>query len=1764
MTKFTANNMGLLLKLASSRLLLHKNKNIEQGNLHKKEIAELLTLGKEDQARVKTVAVINEDYQTEVLGILIIYCETINNRVRALEGVKICPPDLKEAICSIIFASPYLEKQVELYKIRKRLIEKFGKKFPEECIDCCCINPKIVHRLSNKPPEDSLINYYLSNIAKKHNIAWETPLLPPLVDLQQSIPDLSLSSLAEQLPSTPTNSTIDSSILDFPSVPTAATTAPSSLDLQFPSVPTVIQKANCDANNCKVFGPGLKSGTLTQDSLFTIQSYDTNNQKMTNGGDTYHVLIQGQFGDQIYGTIKDNNDGSYNVSYRPQKVGGYAIAVYLGNTQIKNSPFIANIAQPQQESLPTDALHCRCYGDGLEQGQPKLSSTFTIEARDSKGQVRKVGGDKFYAFIQGPPGIQIHGDVKDNNNGTYTVKYTPPVAGGYAIAVYLEHNQVKDSPWTFFILESSTATTSTVLPPAADDEMDKLWEQTSKLSFEQSQVPPVVESVVPMTISKATLQDNLPTPPPLPPVSKAKKISNLEFLQSINEKCLVIDNGSGVVKAGFAGEDQPRCVFPSIVGYPLHVNVMKSMGKDKYVGDEAQQKRGILSIKYPIEHGIITNWSDMETIWEYTFTNELRVDSSKHPVILTEAPLNPKANREKMLEIMMEYFNVPAVYIAIQAVLSLYASGRTTGTVLDCGDGVCHTVPIYEGYCMSHNVKRLDLGGRDITEYLMRLLTERGYAFTTTAEREIVRDIKEKTSFVSMDYVDSMKQPVTEEVDYTMPDKQVLSIGNERFRCYEPFFNPSLLGMDIQGGGGVQQLLHESIMGCDVDIRKELYKNIVISGGSTKANGFPQRLQAELEHLTNMPVKISAPDNREHSVWCGGSVLGDLSTFSDQWITRQEYQEYALVITVALAFFGYAEWFEGVGIASAVFLATFVSTYSEYKNENSFQELQEKASRIKCNVFRNGNHVQQIYAFDVVVGDYILLQAGDKVPADGKLVAGELYINQSTLNGESELEKKIVAPKDYQPSFKNNFADHYLCFRGSVVEDGEGVLLVDSVGNDTLYGELAIELSKADERESPLQIKLSNLADGISTIGYIGASFIVVSFLFKQLVMDQNYNWPLIKQYVSNYPIVLRDVVNSITLAIIIIVVAVPEGLPMMIAIVLSLNMRKLLKAKVLVRKLLGIETAGSLDILFVDKTGTLTKGTFTPRTFISGSGHTYRGYNQIPTELRDVLSFAVRESTSSVIDEDGQIAGGNASDKALLQFLDKQSLMADFDVEIIREVLFHSERKYSAATLSIPQVGGPSGKPPLGILKCSQKLGTGKIELSCLKGAPEIVISHCTSHFNEDGHIEPISDIDSLTNEMNKLSEQGIRVIAVAVAKEALKEGESLPNNLILVGVVGVHDEIREESKSSIQLAKNAGIQVVMITGDKKETAIAVAHQIGLIQPGEELQPGVVMTSLDLQHVSNDRLKEMIPHLRVVSRALPSDKTRFVQVSQDLHKVVGMTGDGVNDSAALKHADVGFAMGSGSEVSKEAADIVILDDNFASITQAVLYGRTIYKSIQKFIVFQSTINVASTMIVFLGPFMGFDFPLTLIQLLWVNLVMDTLAALAFGGEPALDRYMKEKPIKRDQNIITPRMWFSILGGGPYISIMSVAFLTNDWVESYFTRDGVTSEPVFLTAFFAFFIFLAVINAFNVRTNRLNLFDHLLDNKGFIVVIFFIFCVQIVFTYIGGSVLRTVGLTLNEWVVVIIASLSIIPFDLIRKSLVNLFLSSSTRRIKRD
>jgi Ca2+-transporting ATPase len=532
----------------------------------------------------------------------------------------------------------------------------------------------------------------------------------------------------------------------------------------------------------------------------------------------------------------------------------------------------------------------------------------------------------------------------------------------------------------------------------------------------------------------------------------------------------------------------------------------------------------------------------------------------------------------------------------------------------------------------------------------------------------------------------------------------------------------------------------------------------------------------------------------------------------------------ALVITSVLAYFGYAEWYEGAGIASAVFLATFVATYSEYKNETYFQQLQQKASLVKNNVFRNGGVVNTL-ATQIVVGDYVLLQLGDKVPADGVLVDGEIRAKQDSLDGEPQERRKVVAPQNYLPPNPTNVRDKCLVFRGTLVANGEGVLKVNAVGEQTLYGKIYASVHETEERASPLQVKLSALADGISVLGYCGSVFIAISFLFKQFIMDNHYNWDEIIHYLSHWHVALHDVVTSVILAIIVVVVAVPEGLPMMIAIVLALNMRKLLKSNVLVRKLLGIETAGSVDILFVDKTGTLTRGVFLPKLFISGDVTHHQGYKEMPKELQDTLAFAVRESSSSVIAPNGQIVGGNETDKALLAFLDQRQLLVKLDLKIVSSIPFNSERKFSASAV---RLSAGSESPT-----CLRAFATPAkdLELSIWKGTPEKILSHCTHFIARDGSRQPLGSYAArLIAEVDRVSTTGSRMIVTALS-EVVNLEETVPQELTLVGVIGVLDELRPESRPSILRAQEAGVQVVMVTGDKEQTAVSVARALGLLE---------------------------------------------------------------------------------------------------------------------------------------------------------------------------------------------------------------------------------------------------------------------------------------------------------------------------------------------
>jgi len=835
----------------------------------------------------------------------------------------------------------------------------------------------------------------------------------------------------------------------------------------------------------------------------------------------------------------------------------------------------------------------------------------------------------------------------------------------------------------------------------------------------------------------------------------------------------------------------------------------------------------------------------------------------------------------------------------------------------------------------------------------------------------------------------------------------------------------------------------------------------------------------------------------------------------------------ALAVTVFLAAMGFAPWYEGLGIAFAVVMATLIATWSEYSNENEFQRLLEEASKVKVKVFRNSTLVE-ILIDDLVVNDLVLLQPGDTVPADGYLLTGEIELNESALTGESETVKKTGGADE-----KHSEAEEkYEMSRAALVVDGEAVMKVLEVGDKTKYGVTLKELTSAETRPSPLQEKLATLGRQISRFGYVGALFIAFSFMFNHIFLEGG-GWEI--YFSKPAPEIIYHIVTAIILAIIIIVVAVPEGLPMMIAVVLSMNMRKLLKAKVLVRKLLGIETSGSLTILFTDKTGTLTQGKLTVSELLLGNAEHLQSFKEIPENLRETVSFALRNNTPASIDtgdpENPKIVGANPTGQALLRFLGADLAKQD-DVKVKVNIPFNSSYKFSATQVE------------------------GSQNLTMVKGAAEIVLAGCTHYLDVDGNKVEL-DSEKLKEEMLGLSKRAMRLIGLAVSNQDLGEENVLPSDLTLVGIFGLRDEMRKESKTAVETVRRAGIQVVMITGDAKDTAQAIAREVGIL----EKEQALVLTSKELGEISDEELIKILPDMRVVARALPADKNRLVKLAKSMNWVVGMTGDGVNDAPAVKNADVGFSMGDGTDMTKESSDIVILDNNFISLTNAVRYGRTLLKSIRKFLIFQLTVNVAAILVAFLGPFFGIDLPLTMTQLLWVNIVMDTLAAFAFSGEAALKRYMNEKPIPKDESLISGDMWSAILIDGIFMASISIYFLTSDFVAGLFVCDALRCpDPelnlVLLTGFFGFFVFMNNFNKFNARTEGLNLFEHITENRNFLVVVILIFFLQTSFTYFGGEVLRTVGLTLEEWFYVLAFAITIIPLDLTRKLLRNLFVGN--------
>ena len=792
------------------------------------------------------------------------------------------------------------------------------------------------------------------------------------------------------------------------------------------------------------------------------------------------------------------------------------------------------------------------------------------------------------------------------------------------------------------------------------------------------------------------------------------------------------------------------------------------------------------------------------------------------------------------------------------------------------------------------------------------------------------------------------------------------------------------------------------------------------------------------------------------------------------------------------------DWYETVGIVIAIFIASFISTISEYGSEQAFQKLQMEASKIKCKVKRN-KIVEEISIKDVVVNDIVVLETGDKIPADGYLIEGEITVDESSLTGETKEVRKLSSTTRLE---KNRL------YRGSVVYSKSGLMLVTEVGNNTLYGKLAKEVSEKSP-DSPLKIRLRHLAKIISNIGYVGAFLVSVSYLFSAIVLKNNFDINLIKETVTNIPLMIGYILYALTLSVTIIVVAVPEGLPMMITLVLSSNMKRMLKNNVLVRKLVGIETAGSLNILFTDKTGTLTKGKLEVSCFVDADLNEYNSILDLKkyNNLSNIVLKSIYYNTSSTF-SNGYITGGNSTDKSILKFIQKNP---ELNYEIVKTEPFSSKNKYSKSVIK----------------------KDNHYEY-LIKGAYEKILPKCNKYYTKGGNKLSINK-NKIENYLKSITNKGIRVIVLATANNDKFD------DLTLVGIICIKDEIRNEAVDAIKMINEAHIQTVMITGDNKETALNIAKEVGLYKDND-----VILTSDELNNLSDIEIKNILPKLKVVARALPQDKSRLVKIASSLGLVVGMTGDGVNDAPALKKADIGFAMGSGTEVAKEASDIVILDDNIKSIAAAILYGRTIFKSIRKFIIFQLTVNICAVTLSIIGPFIGVDTPVTVIQMLWVNMVMDTLAGIAFSYEPPLLEYMKEFPKKKNEPILNKYMIHEILFTGAYSSILCIFFLKSNFIHQFF-RNGVNDE-YFMTAFFGLFIFISIFNAFNARTVRINLLANIIKNKVFLFTILFITIVQLILIYFGGELFRTAGLTISELEIMLLIAATVIPVDWLRKT----------------
>ena len=813
-----------------------------------------------------------------------------------------------------------------------------------------------------------------------------------------------------------------------------------------------------------------------------------------------------------------------------------------------------------------------------------------------------------------------------------------------------------------------------------------------------------------------------------------------------------------------------------------------------------------------------------------------------------------------------------------------------------------------------------------------------------------------------------------------------------------------------------------------------------------------------------------------------------------------------MLVFTALAIFGQGSFSEPIGIFVVLLAIAIISTRTGMKSQKSAKELKDKTSIHYCNVLRDGQ-IQHINTDEIVVGDVVHIESGEAIYADGYLIDGKISVDNSVLNGESKECKKSVIPGFKYTKKTNITGDDYVdtnsLFAGATVVDGEGKMIVTEVGINTVNGKTITSMNEIEETKTSLEIQLDDLAGAISKFGTIGATFIAIASLISHVMLIGGVNQFLQLGWLP----ALSKILTILTTALTIVVAAVPEGLPLIISLITSQNAKRMLDHNVLAKHTNKIPEAGNIQLLCTDKTGTLTKGILQPVHNI-----TLDGVDVNAGSAKDLFLSNVCLNSTAMFDSEGKIVGGNATERALLSMVDKFVYDGCANANVTNRKSFNSAYKYSAV-----EIDG---------------------NITYYKGAPEKLLAVAKKYMNANGEFIEI-DHDNVKNKISGFTTKAMRVIATGYSMSPL--GDDLPDDLIITSLVAIRDDVREEVPEAVKRMHGAGVQVMMVTGDVIETAVAIAEDAGLITSDSD----IAMSAIDFDKLSDSEAKEKLPYIKVIARATPQTKLRIVKLAQELGLCVGMTGDGTNDSPALKAADVGFSMGSGTDVCKEAGDIIITDDNFVSITDAVMLGRTFMHNVMKFLKFQLPINVSLVLLsVIYSLFFGME-AIAAVQILVINIVMDSLNSLSFGGEPPKPEYMKEKPIPKGAKLLSKETIVQI--GVSVLTFMAIFGIT----AIPAIRNLFGSEEVYATARFAMLVVMATINGFNIRTNSMNLFKGIKNNTMFIKIALTIFAGIILLCQFGGAMLHCEHMSIIQWVIVFALSLLVVPVDLMRKKIMN-------------